>query len=176
MIVLQLKGRGWGHIAFGADPVGIRVAACLHSTCISWTNKWILTKLAKTHYWEGGKELIRFWWPWPHFQGPTSTLKFSNFDPKKLVCILSLEPNDRWNLQTSFIVTLGSIKDLIRFWWSWLNFQGHHTIKTVQFSNFDHKSLSASITNDGLHSISWTNWWILKKHAQKTIETWERNH
>ena len=42
----------------------------------------------------GGKEVIRFWWPWPHFQGHTNTLKFSNFDQRKLPCTLSLEPND----------------------------------------------------------------------------------
>ena len=36
--------------------------------------------------------------------------------------------------QTSYIVTLGWYKDLIRFWWPWPNFQGHHTIKTVKMS------------------------------------------
>ena len=44
----------------------------------------------------GRKEGIRFWWPWPHFQCHTSTLKFSNFDQKMLACTLSLEPNDRF--------------------------------------------------------------------------------
>ena len=33
----------------------------------------------------GGKEVFSFWWHWPHFQGHTSTLKFSNFDPKKVL-------------------------------------------------------------------------------------------
>ena len=42
----------------------------------------------------GKKEVIRFWWPWPYFQGHSSTLKFSNFEQNKLVCTLSLEPND----------------------------------------------------------------------------------
>ena len=36
--------------------------------------------------------------------------------------------------QTSRIVTLGWFKDLIRVWWPWHNFQGHHTIKTVKMS------------------------------------------
>ena len=81
------------HIAFGVDPISLCIASCLHS--ISWTNGWILTKLAQTHYWMG-EEVIRFWWPWPHFQGHTSTLKFSNFDQKMLFCTLSLEPNDRF--------------------------------------------------------------------------------
>ena len=43
---------GGGHIAFGADPVGfgVRLDSCLHS--MTWTNTWILIKLARTHYWE----------------------------------------------------------------------------------------------------------------------------
>ena len=77
----QLKRRG-GHIAFGVDPVSVRVASCLHS--FSWTNAWILTKLAQTHYWDGAKKWLDFSDPWPHFQGHTSTLKFSNFDQKSL--------------------------------------------------------------------------------------------
>ena len=32
----------------------------------------------------GRKEVVRFWWHWPHFEGHTSTLKFSNFDQKRL--------------------------------------------------------------------------------------------
>ena len=47
-----------GHIAFGADPVGVGVASRLHS--ISWTNRWILTKFAQTHYWEGVKKWLDF--------------------------------------------------------------------------------------------------------------------
>ena len=43
-----------GHIAFGADPVGVDVASCLHS--ISSTNEWILTKLTQTHYLDAGKK------------------------------------------------------------------------------------------------------------------------
>ena len=33
---------------------------------------------------EGWEEVNRFWWPWPHFHGHTSTLKCSNFDQKIL--------------------------------------------------------------------------------------------
>ena len=65
--------------------VGIRIASCLHS--ISWTNGWILTKLAQTHYLDGGEEVIRFWWlwwSWPHFQGPTSTLNYQILTKKSL--------------------------------------------------------------------------------------------
>ena len=46
---------GWGDTAFGVDPVhilvNIHIAFCLHSD-----NGWILTKLAQTHYWDGGKK------------------------------------------------------------------------------------------------------------------------
>ena len=91
----QPNGGGGGrggvrHIAFDAEPVRVGVARCLYS--ISWTNGWILTKLADTLL-GGRKEVIRLW-PWPHFQGHTSTLKFSNFDQKQLVYTLSLKPND----------------------------------------------------------------------------------
>ena len=52
----------------------------------------------------------------------------SSFDPKKFVCTLSLENKD------GFRPKLGQLKDLIRFWWPWPNFQGHHTMKTVKVS------------------------------------------
>ena len=50
-------GREWD-IGFDADPVGIRVASCLHF--ISWTNSWIFTKLAQTHYWDWDKKWLDF--------------------------------------------------------------------------------------------------------------------
>ena len=115
MSIFSTKAKG-GHTAFGA--IGICVASCLHS--ITWTNGWILTKLAQTHYWEGGK-------------------KCSDFGDRDL--IFKVTPA-LWNFlvlnqmtdsgQTSYI--LGWFKDLIRFWWLWSNFQGHHTIKTVTVS------------------------------------------
>ena len=41
-------------------PVGVGIldGHCLHS--ISWTNWWSSTKLAQTHYWEGGKKWLDF--------------------------------------------------------------------------------------------------------------------
>ena len=70
----QLKGRG-GHIAFGAEPVGI--SHCLHSYLL---NQWVGFDQTCTDTLLGGrKEVIRFWWPWLYFQGHTSTSKFSNF-------------------------------------------------------------------------------------------------
>ena len=103
--------RGGEKYCFGADPVGVGVLVvyCLHT--VSWTNWWSLTKLAQTHYSEGGKKW-RFWWHWPHFQGHTSTWKFS---PKKLVCTLSLEANDGFWPKFIYIVTFAWIQDLIRF-------------------------------------------------------------
>ena len=77
--------------------------------------------------------MVRFWWPWTHFQGHTSILNVI-FWPKNLVCILSLEPND--GFWPNFIYCIiGMIKELIKFWWLWPNFQGHHTIK-LYCSNF----------------------------------------
>ena len=52
----------------------------------------------------------------------------SNFDPKMFVCTLSLENKD------GFWPKLGQLKDLMRFWWPWPNFQGHLTMKTVKVS------------------------------------------
>ena len=171
---LQPKGRGWGHIAFGADPVSVRLASCLHS--ISWTNKWILTKLAKTYYLEGGNwldfgdlDLI--------FKVTPALWNFQILTPKSLSASYLLNQMTDFS-QTSFIVTLGSFKDLIRFWWPWLNFQGHHTIKTVLFSNFDHKSLSTSYLVNQMMVCTlspepiggfWPNM------HKTTAETWERN-
>ena len=126
--------RGGGYTAFGADPVG--VAHCLHST--SWTNGWILTKLAQTHYWEGGKK-------WLDFGDLDLIFKVTpalwNFQKKK-ACVHHTIKTVKWALsapyflnqmtdsgQTSYIVILGWFKDLVRFWWSSPNFQGHHTIK-----------------------------------------------
>ena len=47
------EGEG-GRIAFGADPVGVRVAHCLHSYLL---NQWVdFDQTCTTHYWEGGKK------------------------------------------------------------------------------------------------------------------------
>ena len=79
-----------------------------------------------------GKEMIRFWWPWPHFQGHTITLN-SNFDQKGLSVPYLL--NQMMNSdQTLCIASLGQLKYLFRFWCPWPNFQCHHTVKTVNMS------------------------------------------
>ena len=72
------------------------VSSCLHS--IYWNNGWILTKLAQIHYWDGEKKWLDF--------GDLGLISILKFWPKKLVCTLSLEPNDGFWL-TSYIITLG---------------------------------------------------------------------
>ena len=76
--------------------------------------------------------MIRFWWPWSHYQSHTSTLNVK-FRSKKLVCTLSLESNDVFWPNFMYRI-IGIIIELIRFWWSSPNFQGHHTIKTVKMN------------------------------------------
>ena len=58
-LVPQTKGEG-RNIVLVRNPVGvgILVVHCLHS--VSGTNWWGLTKLAQTHYWEGGKKSLDF--------------------------------------------------------------------------------------------------------------------
>ena len=56
---------------------------------ISWRNGWILTKLAQLYCCDE-KELIRFWWPWPHFQGHRRAWIVG----KWIVCTLSPEQMD----------------------------------------------------------------------------------
>ena len=138
----QPKGR---HTAFGADPisvgVGVGIAHCLHS--ISWTNKWILTKLTQTHYWEGGKKWLDF--------GDLNlifkvTPAFWNFQILTKILFAPYFLNEMTDSgQTSYVVTLWWFKEFIIFWWPWPHFQGHHTIKTVKMS------LVCTL-------ISWTNW------------------
>ena len=76
------------------------------------------------------EEMLRFWWPWPHFQSHTSTLNVK-FWPKNLSAPYLFNQMIDYG-QTLSIVSLGL--EVIRFWWPWPNFQGHHTIKTVKMS------------------------------------------
>ena len=71
---------------------------------------------------------------------------------KKLVCTLSLEPNNEFKPNIMYCI-IGIDKRII-FEWPWPNFQGHHTIKTVKMSPV-------------CTLISWTNWWIFTKLTQK---------
>ena len=56
--------------------------ACLHP--ISWKNGWIFSK-PTSKLLRHGKELIKFWWPWPHFQGH----RRAQIVGKKLFCTIS---------------------------------------------------------------------------------------
>ena len=86
-----------------------------------------------------GKEVIRFWLPWPNFQGHSSTLKLK-FDRKKNLC--AHYPYNLWLEfdQTSTDALLGWRKEVIRFWRLSLIFK-----VTLALSNwnFDRKCLSA---------------------------------
>ena len=79
-----------------------------------------------------GKEMIWFWWPWPRFQGHTSTechiLTQNSFSAPYL--LNQMMDSD----QTLCIVSLRKLKGLIGFWWPSPNFQGHHTFKTVKWA------------------------------------------
>ena len=151
LYVPPTKGEG-EHFAFGADPVSFRAraASCLHS--IFWTNGWILTKLAL----EGGNK-------WLDFYSYTIFEVTSNFDQKHLSapCLLN---QISWFGQTSYIVTLGWFKDLIRFWWPWSKFQGHHTIKNKDCK----KSLVLNLSPE-------TNNGFSPNLLRNIIGTWKRN-
>ena len=48
-----------GHIAFGVDPVDIHIASCLHSYLL---NQWVdFDQTCIDTLLGGGKEMIRFW-------------------------------------------------------------------------------------------------------------------
>ena len=53
-------------------------SACCSLTCMSLRLSALLSCEPMNAFWPAtllgrGKEVIRFWWPWPHFQGLTST-------------------------------------------------------------------------------------------------------
>ena len=53
---------------------------------------------------------------------------------QKLVCTRSLRPNNGFWPNFTYCTIRIIEKKWIRFSWPWHNFQGHHTIKTVQMS------------------------------------------
>ena len=77
----------------------------VHST--SWINRWNLTKLAQIHHCDGGKKWLDFGDLDLIFK-VTPALWNSNFDRKKLVCTLSLEPMARiWPTSTDTSIGRG---------------------------------------------------------------------
>ena len=107
--------------------VRILVGHCLHS--ISWTNQWSSTKLAHTHYWERGNKSLDFGDIDLIFKVIPALWNFQILTKKG--CLHPISRNKWWILTKIhiYIVKLVWFKDLSRFWWPWLNFQGHHTIK-----------------------------------------------
>ena len=103
------------------------------------------------------KEVIRFWWPWSHFQGHTGTLKLKYWLEKSLCAHFILNQWLEFYL-TSTDTSLGHGKEVVRFWWPWPHFQGHYIIKTVKMS------LVCTL-------ISWMNRWNLTELAQ--IHHWD---
>ena len=72
------------------------------------------------------------------------TIKIRSRSPKSDQIFKPSQRYNIWSLtRICHLIQERWFKDLITFWWPWLNFQYHHTIKTVKFSNFDQKSLSA---------------------------------
>ena len=72
--------------------------------------------------------LIRFWWPWPSFQGHTRTC-WKRLENCLSAPYLLKEQMDFDHTCTSRL--LGHIKELIRYWWPWLHFQDHMMAKMV---------------------------------------------
>ena len=93
------------------------------SALTSWTNWWILTKLAQAHYWDERKKWLDFGDLDLIFKD-TPALIFSNFEQKRLSAPYLLSQM-MGSGETSYIVTMGWFKELVRFWWPWPNFQGH---------------------------------------------------
>ena len=101
------------------------------------------------------------WWPWPHFQGHTAFWNFRSLTQKRLSAPYLL--NQMMDSgQTSYIVMLGWLKDLIIFWWPWPYFQGHHTIKIVKMS------LVCTLSPEPVGGF-------LPNLHRNTSGTWERN-
>ena len=86
-----------GHIAFGSSGIPTVRLSCFLMHAIFYEpcklGFWNFIYCIETPLGHG-EEIIRFWWPWPHFQGHTSTLNVKFWPQKKLVCTLSLETND----------------------------------------------------------------------------------
>ena len=102
---------GW--VALPPGAMGLS-AVCDYGICWSYSLFFIDTLVGK------GKELVRFWWPWPYFQGHRGTLKFPNMVSVHYLLNKWMDFN-----QTGKDTLLGKGKELIRFWWPWPYFQAH---------------------------------------------------
>ena len=68
------KPKGVEHIVFGADPVGVGVRVASFPRVIFWTDGRIFWPNLHRYTVGRADELIRFWWPWPNFQGHSDLL------------------------------------------------------------------------------------------------------
>ena len=128
-------------------------------TLISWTNGWILTKHAQTHYWEGLKKWLDFGDLDLIFKVRPALWNFQILTQKSLSAPYFLNQMTVL-VKLHYTITLGWFKDLIRFWWPWPNF--HHTVKTVKMS------LVCTLSPEPTSGF-WPNL------HRNTIGTWERN-
>ena len=102
------------------------------------------------------KELIRFWWPWPHFQGRMKNGLSAPY--------LLNEWMDFYPTCTSVLLRHG--KELIRFWWPWPHFQGHRRAQIVG------KWLVCTLSHEGMDRF-WPNLTtILLWHEKGLIRFW----
>ena len=87
---------------------------------IFWTSQWILTKLAYIHCLEEGKS----WWKFDDlyliFNVTLALWNIQNMVSMRYLLYKLLDFD-----QTCIDTLFGGGEGLIRFWWHWLNFQGH---------------------------------------------------
>ena len=126
-------------------------------------NEWIdFDQTCTTILLREGKELIRFWWPWPMFkvtEGGGVERGHRLFENGFSASYLQNEWKDFDLTCTAILLWHG--KELIRFWWPWPHFQGH--------TSLDYWNMAC------LHPISWRNRWILTKLAQLYCCDMEKN-
>ena len=121
------------------------------SASISWTIGWILTKLAQTHYWDGGKKWLDFGDLDLLFK-VTPALWMSNFRRRHPYFLVS------WT--NGWILT----KLAQTHYWDggkkWLDFADHDFIFKVTPTHWNFQIFTKKAC---LHPVSWTKWWVLAK-------------
>ena len=94
-----------------------------------------------------GKELIRFWWPWPHCQGHRRAQIVENWLSAPYLLNEWMDFD-----QTCTAILLSHGQDLNRFWWPWPIFKVTGVLRFWKMAC--------------LCPISWRNWWNLTKLTQ----------
>ena len=144
------KSKGWGPILLELLPF-VKFLNPVKSLCAHYHfNQWPEFDQTSTDTSLGqGKEVIRFWWPWPNFQGHyiIKTLKVS------LVCTL-ISWIKRWNFT--------SLAQILQWDWGkkWLDFGDLDLIfkdtLALWNSNFDRKMLVCTLFLEPMARI-WPN-------------------